>query len=93
MKQQKKSPQQRASLRVCASCEWIFKGNIECPKCGFGSYGARHVYGDKCYKYSVSQLPWVDKQMDNHLSKLLQEVKQTNPIKGPHVKSPFGWKL
>jgi hypothetical protein len=54
-----------AKLRVCASCEWVFKlgdsQDCDCPKCGFGSYGARYVYGDKAYTYKKTQKPWKDK--------------------------------
>ena len=70
----RKSPQQRAALRVCASCEWIFTGNVECPKCGFGSYGARHVYGDKAYRFKITQEPWRDQKMANYAHRLYQEI-------------------
>lgn len=42
-------------LCTCASCEWIFTLDQQhptlggCPKCGFGYYGARYVYGAKAY--------------------------------------------
>jgi predicted nucleic-acid-binding Zn-ribbon protein len=36
-------------IRTCASCEYTYwggwKGNKECPKCGFAHYGAAFVYG------------------------------------------------
>lgn len=47
-----------SKLRVCASCEWIFNTGVECPKCGFGSYSARYVYGNKAYTYAKNQKPW-----------------------------------
>jgi|GEM_PF-4442416 len=66
----------QAKLRVCASCEWIFRDSISCPKCGFGSYGARSVYGDKCYKYESTQQPWLDKKMFAYEMRLLREIKK-----------------
>lgn len=64
----------RDILRCCASCEWIFKGGIECPKCGFGSYTAHCVYGKKCYRYSKTQQPWFDKKLAIYASKLYAEI-------------------
>ena len=77
-----------ARLRVCASCEWVFKfpekfywkdGTIVstcCPKCGFGaSYGARSVYGEKCYRYQKNQQPWLTGKMHQHKLKLLKDIK------------------
>lgn len=68
-----------ARLRVCASCEWIFKEpNIMdvCPKCGFAHYGARWVYGNKYYRYAETQQPWIDKKLTDYTHKLLNEVKK-----------------
>lgn len=70
-----KSAQQRALLRVCASCEWIYKGEGECPKCMFVSYGARYVYGNKAYKFAKTQQPWLDKKLFNYEMKLRKEIK------------------
>lgn len=64
----------KAKLRVCASCEWIFNEGVECPKCGFGSYGARYVYGDKAYRYKNTQQPWLDKKVSDYTIKLLKEI-------------------
>ena len=50
--------QLQAKLRVCASCEWIFKSDGSCPQCGFASYGAHWVYRRKAYKFSETQEPW-----------------------------------
>jgi hypothetical protein len=69
-----KSPQQRANLRVCASCEWVYKGHGDCPKCGFASYGARYVYGRRCYDYINTQEPWVNKKLADYAGKLRAEV-------------------
>jgi hypothetical protein len=70
--------QQQAKLRVCASCEWIF--SIEkhgmCPKCGFAHYGARYVYGDKCYKYKITQEPWINRKVQAYTLKLFDEVNK-----------------
>jgi hypothetical protein len=69
--------QQRAKLRCCASCEWIYEGLIPCPKCGFASYGARYVYGNKCYKYKITQKPWYDKMLFEYALKLKKEIEQS----------------
>lgn len=83
-KKAKQSPQQRASLRVCASCEWIYHTKDAgkeggCPKCGFASYGARFVYGDKAYRYAESQKPWFDRRMADHAAKLHAEIAASMP--------------
>jgi len=70
----KPSPQQRAKLRVCASCEWIFKGNGDCPKCNFATYGARYVCGSKCYRYHKTQEPWIKRKMDEYRWSLQREI-------------------
>jgi len=72
-----KSQQQKATLRVCMSCEWIYKGATKgCPKCGLPSYGARFVYGDKAYKYKKKQKPWFDKKMADYGSMLYEEIME-----------------
>lgn len=68
------SPQQRASLRVCASCQWIFTGGAECPKCAFGSYGARFVFGAKAYRFKRTQKPWFDQKLLSYAHALRQEI-------------------
>ena len=65
-----------AKLRVCASCEWIFDSGVECPKCQFGSYGARYVYGNKAYRYTRTQAPWMEKKMSDYAVKLLREIEE-----------------
>ena len=72
--------QKHAKLRVCASCEWIFTENVECPKCGFGSYGARYVYGDKAYRYAKTQNPWFNKKIDSFSYKLWREIEESKPV-------------
>lgn len=69
----------KADLRVCASCEWIFKGGVECPQCQFGSYSAHRVYGRNAYRYAVSQKPWYDRKMASYSFELLKSIKQ--PVK------------
>lgn len=61
--------QKDAKLRVCASCEWIFTDKRHpktdgCPKCGFAHYGARYVYGDKAYRYAITQGPWFEQKTE-----------------------------
>lgn len=68
-------------LRICASCEWIFKEPGDCPKCQFGTYTAHSVYGKKAYEYAVTQQPWVDKKLASRRHELRVEVLKTNPIK------------
>jgi len=72
----------KAKLRVCASCEWIFKENEKtfedgCPKCGFVHYPARYVYGRKAYAYSKSQYPWKEKKMTDYSIQLDKEIKES----------------
>lgn len=57
--------QRTCKLRVCARCEWIFKTKVcpACPVCGFGSYGARWVYGKRAYTYAKTQKPWKDRKL------------------------------
>lgn len=64
----------KAKLRCCASCEWIYEGSQDCPKCGFGSYGARFVYGSKAYRYKLSQEPWKRRKVNAYLVKLQDEI-------------------
>ena len=66
-----------AVLRVCASCEWVFRKAVctDCPKCGFASYGARFVYGDKAYSYERTQRPWKDKKLCNFEMALDKEIR------------------
>lgn len=80
---------QWAMLRTCAKCEWIYKRSEgeECPKCGFASYGARFVYGDKCYRYAVTQHPYFDKKR-----RLIGEIAQTiGEIKALEARSGAGY--
>lgn len=64
-----------AVLRVCASCEWVFrieKGHHRsCPSCGFNAtYGARYVYGDSAYIHELNQSPWREKKLSAYAAKL-----------------------
>ncbi len=77
----------KAKLRTCASCEWIYTlkassvgvyGSVvlvNCPKCKFSSYGARYVYGDKCYEYAKTQEPWLKRKVDRYTLKLQREIE------------------
>lgn len=66
--------QRTAELRVCASCEWIFRTASSCPKCGFAHYGARFAYGDKCYRFEHTQKPWMDQKIAEYKHKLMDEI-------------------
>lgn len=70
-----------APLRVCASCEWIFllPAPDGCPKCQFGHYAARFVYGKRAYRYAVTQQPWFDKKVERYKMALRAEIAATNP--------------
>lgn len=68
-----------AVLRTCGSCEWIYSDTPKsketgCPKCGFASYGARSVYGNRAYKYAKTQKPWFDKKMSDYAVKLYSTI-------------------
>lgn len=78
-----------AKLRICASCEWIFKqkgDNPECPKCSFGSYSARYVYGNKAYRYAKSQKPWFDKKMHKYAYVLQRTIRENTTITDKGIK-------
>lgn len=72
--------QQPAVLRTCASCEWIFRKGVTCPKCGFGSYGAHYVYGSKAYRYEKTQKPWYDRAMTAYSWKLRKQIPTHKPV-------------
>lgn len=67
----------RAKLRVCARCEWIFHVSeaAACPKCEFAHYSARYVFGNKAYRYAVTQQPWFDRKMNEYASELYGEIE------------------
>lgn len=72
-----------AVLRTCASCEWVFKmvdDDPECPKCKFGSYGAKYVYGKQAYTYARTQKPWKEKKMFSYEMKLEGEINESLTI-------------
>ncbi len=66
--------QKEAILRVCASCEWLYKGYTECPKCGFASYSAHYVYGHRAYSLFKTQTPWKIKKLNQYENKLDEEI-------------------
>ena len=77
----------QAKLRVCAKCEWIFKGEKDCPKCGFASYSAFYTYGKKAYRYKVTQEPWKNKKLCRYESELDKEIAQSlEPPKPKEIK-------
>lgn len=72
----------QALLRVCASCEWVFKAapgmpDSGCPKCGFGHYGAHYVYGKRAYRYATTQEPWIRQKMDSYGALLQKEIRES----------------
>jgi len=88
---------QRANLRVCASCEWIFVRGTPpqfpsmpaggCPKCGFAHYGAHHVYGRNAYRYAETQQPWYDRKMSEYAGRLRAEINASKLP--PDATGPF----
>jgi hypothetical protein len=100
----KGSKQLKADLRVCASCEWIYrlsdplpKEKLEkgfeqgqCPQCRFASYGARYVFGNKTYRYAITQEPWKRRKLTDFEYQLDCQIQKENPIKEkPKPKNPF----
>ena len=78
-----KSQQQRAALRHCMSCEWIYKGDAGCcPKCSWPSYGAHFVSGNICYQYAKTQKPWKDKKIATYSYELDKEINNNLTQKG-----------
>lgn len=67
----------KAKVRVCASCEWVFRGDCDCPKCGFASYGARYVYGNIAYSYEKTQEPWLNKKLADFAVTLHEEIQES----------------
>ena len=62
--------QSNALLRVCASCEWIYKvlgGHLI-----IYDYGCPN--GNKAYRYAKTQKPWMDKKLATYTGKLLDEI-------------------
>jgi hypothetical protein len=83
----------QAKLRVCCSCEWIFKAykpedddpmfedgelSTNCPKCTWPSYSARYVYGNKAYRYAETQKPWFDRKMSSYALQLRKEIEESS---------------
>jgi hypothetical protein len=77
----KLSPQQRAKLRCCASCLWIYEGPSACPMCGFASYGARYIYGDKAYRLKFTQMPWLKRKLARYQMRLQKVIDKNTPKK------------
>jgi predicted nucleic acid-binding Zn-ribbon protein len=68
-----------AILRCCASCQWIFKLTEKtvqtgCPRCGFGHYSARYVFGHRAYRYEKTQKPW----LQGEIRKLKDVIRESN---------------
>jgi hypothetical protein len=76
------------------SCEWIYEGEFSCPKCGWASYGARFVYGDRAYKFKITQEPWKRRKIVEFEQKLEWEIITTNPINKTLPKGiEFDWRI
>ena len=72
----------KATVRVCASCEWIFRDHASCPQCGFAHYGARWVYGPAAYRYEKTQEPWKNKKIEKYIHRLDDEIRKAQDQKG-----------
>lgn len=69
------SRSQKANLRICARCAFIFRrsenlGSTDCPLCNFSSYSAHYADGKKCYKNEKTQEPWLRNKLREHLTEL-----------------------
>lgn len=76
----KKQTQKTADLRCCASCEFIYSNKefydpSGCPICGFATYGAYYVYGQRAYSYKKSQKPFLEKLVAYQTRKAMAEGK------------------
>jgi len=80
-----KSQQQRAKVRCCMSCEWIYKGPGECPKCGWASYGGRFIFGNKVYRHLKTQEPWCNRKLSDYASQLEREIRESVPKTEPRT--------
>ena len=79
-------------VRVCASCEWVFKSrNPKCPKCDFGSYAAARVYGKKAYDFIYSQEPWKERKIANYSLQLDREIVASTPKKPAKKAKELSW--
>ena len=75
-------------LRVCASCEWIFKSkDPTCPKCQFGSYGAYYVYGNSAYRLAISQRYWKERKIHKYSRELDKIINDNNNDNKPKIKT------
>lgn len=90
MPDKKLAPKLKAKLRICMSCEWVYRGDpSQCPLCGWPSYGARWVYGNKAYDYEMSQKPWKEKKLfkyEEELNRIIREKARPR-----HKKIVFKW--
>ena len=72
--------QSSALVRVCASCEWIFRRPAtDCPRCGFASYGAHWAIGPQCYRLEATQERWIARALAMYRQKLEGEVARQAP--------------
>jgi hypothetical protein len=82
----------RANLRCCCHCQWIYKGlDTGCPKCDWPSYSARYVFGNKAYKFAVTQEPWLEQKMGDYKTKLLKEIPVPIKVKKLDLKNINDW--
>lgn len=75
----------KANLRICASCELIYKNTEHeiCPYCGFGaSYGARWAVGDRCYREYITRKNWKKKVSYSFILKIEKMMldKSAEPV-------------
>jgi len=63
------------NLRICASCEFIFRESKYpngCPYCGFGDYGANWAIGKAAYRLEKTQELWKKKIAANLVDKIFK---------------------
>lgn len=65
----------KADLRICASCEFVFRESKYpngCPYCGFAHYGANWAIGKKAYRLEKTQELWKKNIGRNLVNKILK---------------------
>ena len=77
------SRQLQADLRVCASCERIFRRSKHsggCPYCGFAHYGARWALGPRAYKQEQRQEAWRAKVISSFITRLESLIAEAGAV-------------
>ena len=82
----------KANLRCCCHCQWIYSGiDKGCPKCEWPSYSARYVFGNKAYRFAVTQEPWLERKLMDYRMELLKEIPVPKKERKLTLKSNNEW--